>query len=109
MHWDHEPMAIRSPVLRTRFMGRLAAVWLSCQHRPQMKRRWNMSLWAGFFFVVIGLLSYVPVFSLFPITRDFPWVNLLFFAVGVVLLGAGLRRAFRQPELYRGRILGSIL
>jgi len=74
-----------------------------------MKRRWNFSLWAGFVFVVIGLVSYVPFFSLFPITRDFPWANLLFFAGGVVLLGSGLRRAFRQPELYRGRILGSIL
>ena len=74
-----------------------------------MKRRRNFSLWAGFLLVVAGLLSYVPIFALFPLTRDFPWANLLLFAGGGILLGRGLRRAFRQPEIYRGRILGSIL
>src|SRR5437762_11592527 len=74
-----------------------------------MMRRWNSLLWAGFVLVLIGLASYVPFFSLFPITRDFPWVNLLLFGGGAVLLGAGLRRAFKQPELYRGKILGLLL
>jgi predicted benzoate:H+ symporter BenE len=73
-----------------------------------MRRRWNGSLWTGFLLVVAGLMSYVPVFSLFPITRDFPWVNLLFMIAGAVFLAAGLKRAFKQPELYRGRILGPI-
>jgi hypothetical protein len=73
-----------------------------------MKRHWNGSLWAGFLLVLAGLLSYVPVFALFPGTRDFPWVNLLLIAAGGVLLGRGLMRAFRHPELYRGKILGSI-
>jgi len=74
-----------------------------------MKRRWNLSIWAGFLLVLAGLISYVPLFSLFPITRDFPWVNLLLLAAGSVLLVSGLRRAFGQPRLYRGKIFGSIL
>jgi hypothetical protein len=74
-----------------------------------MKRIWNFSLWAGFLLVVVGLVSYVPFFALFPFTRDFPWVNLLLFAGGAVLLCTGLMRAFRQPKLYRGKILGPIL
>src|ERR1051325_3489440 len=74
-----------------------------------MNRRWNISLWTGFFLIVIGLFSYVPFFALFPFTRDFPWVNLLLCGGGAVLLGAGLLRAFRQPELYRGKILGPVL
>jgi hypothetical protein len=74
-----------------------------------MKRRWNFSIWVGFLVVLAGALSYVPLFVQFPITRDFPWANLLLFLTGGILLGIGLRRAFRQPELYRGRILGSIL
>ncbi|PYK97159.1 MAG: hypothetical protein DME19_17235 [Verrucomicrobia bacterium] len=74
-----------------------------------MKRRWNFWLWAGFLLVLAGLLSYVPVFALFPLTRDFPWVNLLLFAGGAVLLLGGLKRAFGQPDLYRGKILGSIM
>lgn len=74
-----------------------------------MKRQQNFSLWAGFVLVVIGLVSYIPVFALFPVTRDFPWVNLLLFAGGLVLLGRGLMKAFGQPELYRGKVLGPIL
>ena len=42
-------------------------------------------------------------------TRDFPWVNLLLFLVGIGLLGVGLQRAFREPKLYRGKVTGSIL
>ncbi len=57
----------------------------------------------------MALLSYVPVFALFPVTRDVPWVNYLLFLAGLLLLGAGLRRAFREPEQYRGKISGSIL
>jgi len=74
-----------------------------------MRRRWNFSLWAGFILVVIGLVSYVPFFALFPLTRDFPWVNLLLFVAGGTLLVSGLRRAYREPQIYRGKILGPIL
>src|SRR6266705_2927362 len=74
-----------------------------------MKRCWNLSLWAGFLLVVAGVLSDIPIFALFPITRDFPWANLLLFLAGGILLGVGLVRAFGQPRVYRGRILGPIL
>ena len=73
-----------------------------------MKRNWNWSLWAGFFCVLAGLLSYA-FFARFPITRDFPWANLLLFCVGGVLLGRGVIRAFKKPELYRGKIFGPVL
>ena len=73
-----------------------------------MKRNWNWSLWVGFFFVFVGLFSYT-FFAQFPITRDFPWANLLLFAVGGILLVAGLVRAFGRPQLYRGKIAGPIL
>ena len=73
-----------------------------------MKRRWNWSLWAGFLFALVALFSYA-FFVRFPITRDFPWVNFLLFALSAVLLAIGLMRAFRQSELYRGKVLGSIL
>lgn len=72
------------------------------------KSRWNLALWAGFLLVIAGLGSYVPFFALFPLTRDFPWVNILLLAAGGVLLAIGLVRAFRQPEVYRGRVFGSI-
>ncbi|MBI3414029.1 MAG: hypothetical protein HY043_01710 [Verrucomicrobia bacterium] len=74
-----------------------------------MKRRWNSTLWTGFLIILFGLLSYIPLFSLFPITRDFPWANLLLLAAGALLLGGGVRRAFKQPQVYRGKIFGSVL
>ena len=51
-------------------------------------------LWAGFFLSPIAFLSYPFVFERWPITRDFPWVNLLLFGVAALLLITGLRRAF---------------
>jgi len=74
-----------------------------------MRRRWNLRIWAGFALVLLALVSYLPLFTLFPITRDFPWVNLLLFGAGICLLALGLKRAFREPTLYRGKIAGSIL
>jgi hypothetical protein len=74
-----------------------------------MKRHWNVSLWAGFILVLAGFLSYIPLFALFPATRDFPWANLLIFAAGGGFLWIGLKKAFRQPTLYRGKIAGPIL
>jgi len=74
-----------------------------------MERSWNSWLWLGFLVVLAGLLTYVPIFARFPITRDFPWVNLLLLAIGLSLIGAGLFRAFGRPQLYRGRIFGSFL
>lgn len=72
------------------------------------KKNWNWSLWIGFLLALAGFLSYT-FFAQFPITRDFPWVNLLLFAVGGILLVLGLFRAFGKPQVYRGKIFGLIL
>src|SRR5213080_5113755 len=72
------------------------------------KKSWNLSLWIGFLFALAGFLRYT-FFAQFPITRDFPWANLLLFAVGGILLVMGLFRSFGKPQVYRGKILGPIL
>ncbi len=72
-----------------------------------MKRKWNWPLWVGFIVAVGGLFSY-EYFALFPITRDFPWANLLLFGIGAALLLIGLFRAFGRSQLYRGKVFGSI-
>jgi hypothetical protein len=74
-----------------------------------LKRRWNISIWAGFAIVLLSLISYIPVFTPFPITRDVPWVNYLLFLAGGVFLAIGLRRAYHEPDRYRGKISGPIL
>jgi hypothetical protein len=74
-----------------------------------MKRSWNPMLWAGFALVLAGIVSYPTFFIRFPATRDFPWANLLLLAVAAAMLAAGVWRAFRRPEAYRGKVSGSIL
>jgi hypothetical protein len=73
-----------------------------------MKRKWNWPIWVGFIITVGGLFSY-EFFAQFPVTRDFPWANLLLFAAGGIFLVLGLVRAFGKPQLYRGKIFGPIL
>jgi len=74
-----------------------------------LKRRRNILIWAGFAIILVALVSYVPFFALFPATRDVPWANYLLFLIGGALLAVGVRRAFGDPEHYRGKISGSIL
>jgi hypothetical protein len=76
--------------------------------KSDMKRKWNWAIWVGFVVALGGLFSY-ELFARYPITRDFPWANLLLFGIGAALLICGLFRAFGQPQLYRGKIFGSIL
>jgi len=73
------------------------------------KPGWNWLPWAGFALSVIAFLSYFAFFVEFPSTRNFPWANLLLFAIAAGLLAVGMRRAFRRPQSYRGRIFGPIL
>ena len=72
-------------------------------------RRWNVLIWSGFAVVMVAVVSYIPIFALFPVTRDIPWANYLLFLLGGGLLAVGVKRAFRDPEHYRGKISGSIL
>lgn len=74
-----------------------------------LARRWNWPLWAGFLLTLLAFFSYFFFFVQFPLTRNFPWVNLLLFAFAAGLLGVGMRRAFRRAEVYRGKIFGPIL
>jgi hypothetical protein len=74
-----------------------------------MKRNWNAWVWAGFGLTLFSAFSYVLFFIRFPITRDFPWVSLLLFIVAGWLLAVGLKRAYGQPEQYRGKVSGVIL
>jgi hypothetical protein len=73
-----------------------------------MKRSWNSFVWAGFALVLLAAFSFIFLVR-FPATRDFPWVNLLLFGAGALLLAEGLRRAFVQRDRYRGKVSGTIL
>jgi len=72
-------------------------------------RKFNWLVLAGFLVCVIAFLSFFFFFVKFPVTRDFPWANLLLFGLAAILLVIGLRRAFSQADAYRGKIFGPIL
>ncbi len=74
-------------------------------------RKLNWPIWAGFLLSLIALLSYPFVFVSWAVTRDFPWANLLLFALAVALLALGVRRAFAAGGAHpmRSRIVGVIL
>jgi hypothetical protein len=74
-----------------------------------MTRKRNFLPLAGFLVCAVAFVSYFLVFVQFPVTRDVPWASWLIFAFGLALVGAGVRRAFRQPEVYRGRVMGPVL
>jgi len=64
-----------------------------------MNRRFNWQLWSGFALSLVAFVTYFAFFVRFPVTRDFPWASLILFAIAVVLLIAGLRRAQRLRPL----------
>lgn len=61
-------------------------------------RKFNWPLWVGFLLSLIAFLSYPFVFVRFPVTRDFPWANLLLFGVAAVLVLLGVRRGFSESR-----------
>ena len=72
-------------------------------------RSLNWPLWSGFFLSPIAFLSYPFVFERWPVTRDFPWVNLLLFGLTALLLVTGLRRAFAPGRLRWLRITSGLI
>ena len=71
-------------------------------------KRLNWQSWAGLVLSLFAALSYPFVFARWPITRDFPWANLALFAVAVVLLLLGLRRAFKPDKGLVSKIFSSL-
>ena len=71
-------------------------------------RRLNWQIWAGFVLSLVAGFSYPFVFVRWPITRDFPWANLIMFAIAMVLLFLGLRRAFKPDKRIVSKIFSSL-
>ena len=71
-------------------------------------KRLNWPIWAGFVLSLFAGLSYSFVFVRWPITRDWPWVNLILFGIAMVLLLLGLRRAFKPDKKIFSKIFSSL-
>lgn len=71
-------------------------------------KRLNWQIWAGFVLTLVAAFSFPLVFMRWPVTRDFPWANLILFAAAMVLLVLGLRRAFIPNNKPDKRIFAKI-
>lgn len=72
-------------------------------------KRLNWQILVGFLLTLFAFLSYPFIFIEWPITRDFPWVNLLLFVVALVFLFIGVRRAFKPGRRLVSKIVAPLL
>ena len=72
-------------------------------------KKFNWPIWLGFLVSVAALVSYPFVFVNWAVTRDFPWANLLLFAMAAALLFIGVRRAFAAGRRRLAKVIAPIL
>ena len=70
------------------------------------KKLWNWQLWVGFIASLLALLIYVLLLQR---TRSILWASLALFVLSAALMVSGLKRAFGQPQAYRGKVAGPVL
>lgn len=75
----------------------------------RMPRQRNSALWIGTVLALVGFASNFLYFLYPPGQAVIPWINLLLPPVSLVFLVLGVRRAFSQPQIFRGKISGSII
>ena len=68
----------------------------------------NWQIWIGFLLSLVAGSSYPLLFVRWPVTREFPWANLILFAIALVLLFLGLRRAFKPDRQIFSKIFSSL-
>jgi hypothetical protein len=73
------------------------------------ERRRNSALWLGLILAIVALLSQGLFFLKVPGQNALPWISLALATAAVILVLVGVKRAFFQPQLYRGKIAGSII
>src|SRR6185503_8216002 len=71
-------------------------------------KRINWQIWAGFVLSLVAAFSYPFVFVTWATTREFPWANLVLFAIAFVFLFLGGRRVFRPDKRIVSKIFSSL-
>jgi len=73
------------------------------------ERRSNSAVWLGLILAVVSLLSQGLFFLKVPGQNALPWLSLALATVAVILVLIGVKRAFFESQLYRGKVAGSIV
>jgi hypothetical protein len=74
-----------------------------------MQRQKNIAPWWGFLFALGAIGCNAAFFVSPPLQGALPWLSVLFAVLALVFLAAGLRRAFGQAHVYRGKVLSVVL
>jgi hypothetical protein len=72
-------------------------------------RKLNWPIWLGLAISILAFLSYPLLFVNWESTRDFPWANLVLFAVGAVFIAIGIRRAFAPGRRVISKVISAIV
>lgn len=73
-------------------------------------RRRNVALWTGLVLLLLSIASNVPSLYASGIPENIlPWVSVALPVFGVIFCLVGMKRAFGEPQIFRGKIGGSIL
>ncbi len=71
-------------------------------------QRSNSALWLGLILTVLALFSNGLYFVRFP-AGILPWINLILPVLGLLFLLVGVVRAFRQSQVYGGKVWGAVV
>jgi len=74
-----------------------------------ISRQRNWAPWLGLLFALVALLSNAGFFLGFPGQRAIPWLSVALAIAALVCAAVGIMRAFRQPQVYRGKVSSAVL
>jgi hypothetical protein len=72
-------------------------------------RQRNWAPWIGLLLAVAAMLSNAGFFIALPGQRAIAWLSVALAIAALVCAVIGVMRAFRQPQVYRGKVSSSIL
>ena len=75
----------------------------------QTGRQRNWAPWIGLLLAVAAMLSNAGFFVALPGQRAIAWLGVVLVIAAIVCAVIGVMRAFRQPQVYRGKLSSSIL
>ena len=83
---------------------------LDCPHMPELtERQRNWAPWLGLLLALAAMLSNAGFFLSVPGERAIPWLSLALAIAALACAVIGVMRAFRQPQVYGGKVASSIL
>jgi hypothetical protein len=92
-----------------REIGETCALINSREMLDGTQRRSNVATWWGLLFAVVALGCNAAFFVGVPFQAAITWLSLVFAVVALMFLVTGLKRVFRRPEVYRGKVLTVVL